>query len=126
MLTGSGYDPTVTQLQRRLGVPFATAIGVASMLGAGIFFVWAPAAADAGAGILLALPLAAAVAALTALSTPRLAMAHPVSGGAYAYRRAEHGPVPGFGPAACIPASQGAGIFRRTPESCPRLQVVIP
>jgi APA family basic amino acid/polyamine antiporter len=86
----------VTQLQRRLGVPAATAIGVASMLGAGIFFVWAPAAADAGAGILLALPLAAAVAALNALSTTRLAMAHPVSGGAYAYGRAELGPVPGF------------------------------
>jgi len=91
-----GYDPTVTQLQRRLGVPAATAIGVASMLGAGIFFVWAPAAADAGAGILIALPLAGAVAALNALSTTRLAMAHPVSGGAYAYGRAELGPVPGF------------------------------
>jgi APA family basic amino acid/polyamine antiporter len=86
----------VTQLQRRLGVPAATAIGVASMLGAGIFFVWAPAAADAGAGILLALPLAGVVAALNALSTTRLAMAHPVSGGAYAYGRAELGPVPGF------------------------------
>jgi len=92
----SGYDPTVTQLQRRLGVPAATAIGVASMLGAGIFFVWAPAAADAGAGILIALPLAGAVAALNALSTTRLAMAHPVSGGAYAYGRAELGRVPGF------------------------------
>lgn len=66
------------------------------MLGAGIFFVWAPAAADAGTGILLALPLAAVVAALNALSTTRLAMAHPVSGGAYAYGRAELGPVPGF------------------------------
>lgn len=66
------------------------------MLGAGIFFVWAPAAADAGAGILLALPLAGVVAALNALSTTRLAMAHPVSGGAYAYARAELGPVPGF------------------------------
>jgi APA family basic amino acid/polyamine antiporter len=94
--TGHGYDPSVTQLQRRLGIPAATAIGVASMLGAGIFFVWAPAAADAGAGILLALPLAGAVAALNALSTTRLAMAHPVSGGAYAYGRAELGALPGF------------------------------
>lgn len=90
------YDPSVTQLQRRLGIPAATAIGVASMLGAGIFFVWAPAAGDAGAGILIALPVAAAVAALNALSTTRLAMAHPVSGGAYAYGRAELGPLPGF------------------------------
>ena len=66
------------------------------MLGAGIFFVWAPAAADAGAGLLLALPLAGAVAALNALSTTRLAIAHPVSGGVYAYGRAELGAVPGF------------------------------
>ncbi|HEY4153574.1 MAG TPA: APC family permease [Pseudolysinimonas sp.] len=86
----------MTQLQRRLGFPAATAIGVASMLGAGIFFVWAPAAADAGVGILLALPVAGVVAALNAVSTTRLAMAHPVSGGAYAYGRAELGPVPGF------------------------------
>jgi APA family basic amino acid/polyamine antiporter len=91
-----GTIRTVTQLQRRLGIPSATAIGVASMLGAGIFFVWAPAAADAGTGILIALPIAALVAALNALSTTRLAMAHPVSGGAYAYGRAELGPVPGF------------------------------
>ena len=86
----------MTELQRRLGIPAATAIGVASMLGAGIFFVWAPAAADSGAGILFALPLAGLVAALNALSTTRLAMAHPVSGGAYAYGRAELGAVPGF------------------------------
>ena len=86
----------MTELQRRLGIPAATAIGVASMLGAGIFFVWAPAAGDAGAGILFALPLAGLVAALNALSTTRLAMAHPVSGGAYSYGRAELGAVPGF------------------------------
>jgi APA family basic amino acid/polyamine antiporter len=86
----------VTQLQRRIGIPGATGIGVASMLGAGIFFVWAPAAADAGAGILLALPLAGVVATLNALSTTRLAMVHPVSGGAYAYGRAELGALPGF------------------------------
>jgi len=96
VFTCSGYDPIVTRLQRHLGIPAATAIGVASMLGAGIFFVWAPAAADAGAGILLALPVAGAVAALNAFSTTRLAMAHPVSGGAYAYGRAELGAVPGF------------------------------
>lgn len=66
------------------------------MLGAGVFFVWAPAAADAGAGIRLALPVAALVAALNALSTTRLAREHPVSGGAYAYGRAELTPTVGF------------------------------
>jgi len=83
-------------LRRRLGIPGATAIGVASMLGAGVFVVWAPATAAAGSAVLLALPLAAVIAALNAASTVRLAMRYPVSGGAYAYGRAELGPVPGF------------------------------
>jgi APA family basic amino acid/polyamine antiporter len=86
----------VHTLQRRLGIPGATAIGVASMLGAGVFFVWAPATAHAGAAVVLALPLAAAIAALNAATTTRLAMRHPVSGGAYAYGRAELGPLAGF------------------------------
>jgi len=86
----------VQTLQRRLGVPGAAAIGVASMLGAGVFFVWAPATLAAGSAVLVALPLAALIAALNATSTIRLAMRHPVSGGAYAYGRAELGPVPGF------------------------------
>ena len=84
------------ELQRRLGIPGATAIGVASMLGAGVFVVWAPATAAAGSAVLLARPLAAAIAALNATSTTRLAMRHPVSGGAYAYGRAELGPTAGF------------------------------
>ncbi len=84
------------RLQRRLGIPGATAIGVASMLGAGVFVVWGPATAAAGAAVLLALPLAAAIAALNATCTTRLAMRYPVSGGAYAYGRAELGPTAGF------------------------------
>lgn len=83
-------------LKRRLGIPGATAIGVASMLGAGIFAVWGPATAAAGSAVLVALPLAAAIAGLNAASTTRLAMRHPVSGGAYAYGRAEFGPAAGF------------------------------
>ena len=67
------------ELQRRLGIRGATAIGVASMLGAGVFVVWAPATAAAGSAVLVALPLAAAIAALNATSTTRLAMRHPVS-----------------------------------------------
>jgi APA family basic amino acid/polyamine antiporter len=66
------------------------------MLGAGVFFVWAPATAAAGGAVLIALPIAAAIAALNAASTIRLAMRHPVSGGAYAYGRAELGELPGF------------------------------
>ena len=86
----------VTELQRRLGVPTATAIGISAMLGAGIFFVWAPAARAAGAALLIGLAIAALVATLNALSTTQLAMAHPVSGGAYSYGRAELSPTAGF------------------------------
>ncbi len=72
------------------------AIGLASMIGAGVFFVWAPAAAAAGTGLLIGLLIAGVVATLNALSSAQLAMAHPVSGGAYAYGRALLGPWWGF------------------------------
>ncbi|MCU1534084.1 MAG: transporter [Glaciihabitans sp.] len=66
------------------------------MIGAGIFFVWAPASAAAGTGLLFGLLIAAVVATLNALSTAQLAIAYPVSGGAYAYGRANVGPWTGF------------------------------
>ena len=66
------------------------------MLGAGVFFVWAPAAAAAGSSLLISLLIAAVVAALNAFSSAQLAMAHPVSGGAYAFARATIGPWTGF------------------------------
>lgn len=86
----------MTSLQRRLGIPSAIAIGLSSMIGAGVFFVWAPAAAVAGSGLLIGLGIAAVVATLNALSSTQLAMAHPVSGGAYAYARATVGERTGF------------------------------
>jgi basic amino acid/polyamine antiporter, APA family len=86
----------VTELQRRLGVPGAIVVGLSAMIGAGVFFVWAPAAASAGSWLPLALVLAAVVATANALSTTQLAMAHPVSGGAYTYGRRELGPRVGF------------------------------
>ena len=81
---------------RRVGLLGATAIGVGSMLGAGVFVVWGPAAALAGALLPLAVLIAGAVALLNAGSTAQLAAVHPVAGGAYAYGRAELGPWPGF------------------------------
>lgn len=83
-------------LQRRLGVAGAIVIGLGAMLGAGVFFVWAPAHVLAGEWLWLALLLAAIVATCNALSTAQLAMQHPVSGGAYAYGRAEVSPTVGF------------------------------
>ena len=66
------------------------------MIGAGVFFVWAPAAAVAGSGLLIGLAIAAIVATLNALSSTQLAMAHPVAGGTYAYARATVGERTGF------------------------------
>jgi APA family basic amino acid/polyamine antiporter len=74
----------------------AVAIGLGSMIGAGVFAVWAPALGAAGSGILLALAIAALVAFCNATSSAQLAAVHPVSGGTYSYARAEIGPWAGF------------------------------
>lgn len=83
-------------LARRLTLADAVAIGLGSMIGAGVFAVWAPAIGVAGSGILIALAIAAVVAYCNATSSAQLAAAHPVAGGAYAYARAEIGPWWGF------------------------------
>lgn len=83
-------------LRRSLGTGDAIVIGLASMLGAGVFAVFAPASAAAGGALLVALALAAVVAACNACSTAQLAARYPTSGGAYAYGRARLGPWWGF------------------------------
>ncbi|MBO1031059.1 amino acid permease [Tessaracoccus sp. SD287] len=85
-----------TTLARRLGLADATTIGVGSMVGAGVFAVFAPAARVAGAALLVGLLLAAVVAFCNATSSAQLAAVHPVAGGSYAYGRAELGPWSGF------------------------------
>ncbi|MCT1479907.1 APC family permease [Microbacterium sp. p3-SID336] len=83
-------------LARRLTLADAVAIGLGSMIGAGVFAVWAPAIGVAGSGILIALAIAAVVAYCNATSSAQLAAVHPVAGGTYAYARAEIGPWWGF------------------------------
>jgi APA family basic amino acid/polyamine antiporter len=87
---------TSPALHRRLGLGDAVFIGLGSMIGAGVFAVWAPAAAAAGTGLLVGLAIAAVVAFGNATSSAQLAAAHPTSGGTYAYGRAELGPWWGF------------------------------
>jgi APA family basic amino acid/polyamine antiporter len=87
---------TSPALHRRLGLGDAVFIGLGSMIGAGVFAVWAPAAQAAGAGLLIGLGIAAVVAFGNATSSAQLAAAHPTSGGTYAYGRAELGPWWGF------------------------------
>ena len=83
-------------LARRLTLRDAIAIGLGSMIGAGVFSVWAPAIGAAGSGVLVALGIAALVAYCNATASAQLAAAHPVAGGTYAYARAEIGPWWGF------------------------------
>lgn len=85
-------------LARRLGVRDAVVLGLGSMLGAGVFVVFAPAAAEAGSGpaLLVALGVAALVAFCNAISSARLAARYPRSGGTYVYGRERLGPFAGF------------------------------
>ncbi|MET3809356.1 APC family permease [Arthrobacter sp. UYEF3] len=87
-------DPQV--LARRLGTFDASVLGLGSMIGAGVFAAFTPAAAVAGSGLLLGLVVAAVVAFCNATSSAQLAAAYPTSGGTYVYGRERLGPWPGF------------------------------
>ncbi|OBF64872.1 transporter [Mycobacterium sp. 852002-51971_SCH5477799-a] len=84
------------ELRRSLGVFDAVAIGLGSMIGAGIFAALGPAAGAAGSGLLLGLALAAAVAYCNATSSARLAARYPASGGTYVYGRKRLGDFWGY------------------------------
>ncbi|AZZ53986.1 APC family permease [Rathayibacter festucae] len=83
-------------LARRLGFRDAVVIGLGSMIGAGLFSAFSPAAAAAGPWLLVGLALAAIVAWANASSTAQLAAQYPRSGGAYLYGRERLGEWPGF------------------------------
>jgi APA family basic amino acid/polyamine antiporter len=83
-------------LVRRLGLGDAVVLGMGSMLGAGVFAAFGPAAAAAGSALLVALVVAGVVAWANGTSTARLAARHPESGGAYVYGRRRLGPAWGF------------------------------
>jgi APA family basic amino acid/polyamine antiporter len=84
------------QLERRLGTFDATAIGLGSMLGAGVFVVFAPAAALAGNLLVLSVVVAGVVAYCNAVASAALAARYPTSGGTYVYGRNQLGEWPGF------------------------------
>ncbi|MEU0483156.1 APC family permease [Streptosporangium sp. NPDC006013] len=83
-------------LERRLGLADAVVIGLGSMIGAGVFAAFAPAARAAGSGLLLGLALAAVVAYCNATSSARLAARYPASGGTYVYGRERLGDFWGY------------------------------
>ncbi|SHK68036.1 amino acid/polyamine/organocation transporter, APC superfamily [Pseudonocardia thermophila] len=84
------------RLARRLGTADAVVIGLGSMLGAGVFAVFGPAAAVAGPGLLIGLAIAAVVAYCNATASAQLAAQYPTSGGTYVYGRERLGPWAGF------------------------------
>ena len=71
-------------------------IGVGSMIGAGVFVVWAPAAAAAGSLMLLSLLIVTIVAACNAYSSAMLAARYPAAGGTYVYGTKRLGGLPGY------------------------------
>ncbi|WP_285724672.1 APC family permease [Psychromicrobium xiongbiense] len=87
---------TTSALRRRLGLLDAITIGMSSMLGAGVFVAFAPAAGAAGPALLLALGVAAVVAYCNAAASAQLAALYPESGGTYIYGRERLGRWAGF------------------------------
>ena len=83
-------------LARRLGTRDAVVIGLGSMIGAGVFAAFGPAAKAAGSGLLIGLALAAAVAYCNAVASAQLAAQYPTSGGTYVYGRERLGDWWGF------------------------------
>ena len=74
----------------------AVVIGLGSMVGAGVFSAFSPAAAAAGSGLLVGLVVAAVVAWCNATASAQLAAQYPTSGGTYVYGRERLGPWWGF------------------------------
>lgn len=89
---GSG-DP---RLARRLGLADAVALGLGSMIGAGVFAAIGPAAAAAGTGLLVGLGIAAVIAYANATSSAQLAAVYPEAGGTYVYGREQLGDFWGY------------------------------
>ncbi|WP_232676559.1 APC family permease [Nocardioides sp. R-C-SC26] len=94
----AGHRPSTTQppLARHLGTADAVTIGLGSMVGAGVFAVFAPAAEVAGSALLIGLVVAAAIAYANATSSAQLAAQYPSSGGTYVYGRERLSPGWGF------------------------------
>lgn len=89
-------------LARKLSFTDAVFIGLAAMVGAGIFTAISPAIASAGTWWWLALCLAASVAFCNAASSAELAALYPQSGGTYVYAGKQLHPLAGFIAGACF------------------------
>jgi APA family basic amino acid/polyamine antiporter len=79
-----------------LGTRDAVVIGLGSMIGAGVFAAFGPAARAAGTGLLVGLVIAALIAYCNAVASAQLAAVYPTSGGTYVYGRERLGDWWGF------------------------------
>lgn len=95
-MTGAQDAPAGGALVRRLDLGDAVVIGLGSMIGAGVFASFAPAAAAAGRGLLVGLLIAGFIAFCNATASAQLAAQYPTSGGSYVYGRERLGEWPGF------------------------------
>ena len=93
---GDSAAPATGALARRLGTGDAVLIGLGSMIGAGVFAAFGPAARAAGSGLLIGLAIAALIASANAGASAQLASAYPTSGGTYLYGRERLGAWWGF------------------------------
>ncbi|MGH2633052.1 MAG: APC family permease [Tepidiformaceae bacterium] len=84
------------QLRRQMGLTDAVVMGLGSMIGAGVFVAFGPAARAAGSGLMVGLAIAAGVAYCNATSSARLAALYPESGGTYVYGRRRLGDFWGY------------------------------
>lgn len=85
-----------TRLQPILGLFDATAIGIGAIIGGGIFVVTGIVAGLAGPALIVSILIAAAIAALTALSLAELTSWLPVEGSVYEYAHRLVSPSAGF------------------------------
>lgn len=106
-------------LPRRPGTADTVVLGLAAMLGTGVFVVFAPAAGAAGPWLPLAVLVAAVVALCNMSSTADLAAAHPDSEFCHGHARERLGPWAGrlagvaFLAAKTASAAAAAGVFGR-------------
>ncbi|MFB6138411.1 MAG: amino acid permease [Halobacteriaceae archaeon] len=80
-----GSPDVETELDRDIGIVGAVALGVGTMIAAGIFVLSGLAVSNVGAMAIVAFVIAAVVASFTAFAYAEFASIYPESGGGYAY-----------------------------------------
>ncbi|MFW9986469.1 MAG: APC family permease [Candidatus Odinarchaeota archaeon] len=86
----------MTELKRNVGLFGASSVGIANIIGAGIFVISGVAAGLAGPSVILSFFLAGIIALLTALSSAELASIITETGASYVFTKKAFGRIPSF------------------------------